>query len=76
MKGQRNQANARKHETHETLAGESMQSVEHEIVAIKRSAGAHPRQNPVWARPTKKTYIPLDERPQRRGQTWRPTREL
>ena len=55
-KGQRNQASARKHETHETLAGESMQSVEHEIVAIEGSAGAHPRQNPVWARPTKKTY--------------------
>ena len=55
-KGQRNQANARKHETYETLSGKSTQSLEREIVAIERSAGAHPRQTPVWARPTKKAY--------------------
>ena len=56
MKGQRNQANTREHGTHETLAGESTQSVEREIVAIERSAGAHPHQTTVWARVTKKTY--------------------
>ena len=55
-KGQRNQANTRKHETYETLAGELTQSLKHEIVAIERSAGAHPRQTPVWARPMKKAY--------------------
>ena len=29
------------HETYKTLAGKSMQSLEHEIVAIERSAGIH-----------------------------------
>ena len=42
-KGRKSQANTGKHETYERLAEESTESLECEIVAIKRSAGADPR---------------------------------
>ena len=43
MKGRRSQANAGKHETYKGLAEESTESLEHEIVAIERSASTDPR---------------------------------
>ena len=70
----RSHENIGKHEMYESLAEESTESLEREIMAIERSAGAEPRHGEALesspGEVNKKTYP--DERPRCHSRTWRP----